>query len=106
MKRVLAFVTIVAAMAVPATAQTPSAATKASRPFVPPKTPWGEPDLQGIYSNRTITPFERPAQFAGKAELSNEEIADLERGAAERSVDNARNKGTEGDVSSAYNEFW
>jgi len=89
-----------------AAAQTPAAPKKAARPFVPPKTPWGEPDLQGIYSNRTITPFERPAQFAGKAEFSDDEIADLERGATERSVDNGRNKGTEGDVSSAYNEFW
>jgi hypothetical protein len=34
----------------------------------PPKTPWGHPDLQGIYSNddETGTPMERPAQLAGK----------------------------------------
>jgi hypothetical protein len=88
-------------------AQTPAPATPAApKTYVPPKTPWGEPDLQGLYSNKTITPLERPAQFAGQAELTDAEIAELENRAATRSVDNARNKGTEGDVSNAYNEFW
>ena len=32
-----------------------------------PKTPWGEPDLQGTWTNETITPFERPADMAGQA---------------------------------------
>src|SRR5688500_17479164 len=31
-----------------------------------PKTPWGEPDLQGTFSNRTITPFERAANVNGR----------------------------------------
>jgi hypothetical protein len=91
-----------------AVAQTAPAASPrpAARAYVPPKTPWGEPDLQGLFTNKTITPLERPAQFAGRAELTDEEIADLESRAATRSVDNGRSKGTEGDVSSAYNEFW
>jgi hypothetical protein len=89
-----------------ATAQVAPAAKPATRPFVPPKTPWGEPDLQGLYSNKTITPLERPAQFAGQAELTDDEIADLETRAATRSVDNGRAKGSESDVTSAYNEFW
>ena len=46
--------------------------------FSPPKTPWGHPDLQGIYSNddETGTPMERPAQFAGKtlADITPEEL--------------------------------
>src|SRR5262245_24361838 len=35
----------------------------------PPKTPWGHPDLQGIYTNKdeTNTPLERPDQFAGRS---------------------------------------
>jgi len=90
-----------------ALAQTAAApAAKSTRPFVPPKTPWGEPDLQGVYSNKTITPLERPAQFASQAELTGEEIADLEKRASTRSADVGRTKGTEGDVSGAYNEFW
>jgi hypothetical protein len=90
---------------VPAAAQT-SSAGKSTKAFVPPKTAWGEPDLQGLYTNKTITPLERPAQFANAAELTDEQIADLEQRAAVRSVDNGRTKGTEGDVSNAYNEFW
>jgi hypothetical protein len=46
--------------------------------FSPPKTPWGHPDLQGIYSNddETGTPMERPAQFEGKtlADITPEEL--------------------------------
>jgi hypothetical protein len=87
-----------------AAAQTPAKPTP--KAFVPPKTSWGEPDLQGLYTNKTITPLERPAQFANETELTDEQIADLESRAATRSVDNGRSKGTEADVSSAYNEFW
>ena len=74
---------------VPAEAQT-SSAVKSTKAFVPPKTAWGEPDLQGLYTNKTITPFERPAQFANAAELTDEQIAELEQRAAVRSVDNGR----------------
>jgi hypothetical protein len=46
--------------------------------FSPPKTPWGHPDLQGIYSNddETGTPMERPAQFEGKtlADITPQEL--------------------------------
>jgi hypothetical protein len=45
-----------------------------------PRTPWGHPDLQGNWSNATLTPFERP-QGRG-ATLSWEEVADLEAGRA------------------------
>ena len=39
------------------------------RRTTPPKTPWGEPDLQGIWSGETLTPLERPARFADKPVL-------------------------------------
>jgi hypothetical protein len=71
-----------------------------------PRTPWGEPDLQGIYSNRTITPFERPDTVGGREFYTPEEIATLEKAAEERSVDNDRQVGTRQDVALAYNQFW
>jgi hypothetical protein len=77
-----------------------------ARKWTPTRTPWGEPDLQGVYSNRTITPFERPDEFAGKAILSDAETADLERRVVDRSADKRDSKGTDADVSRAYNEFW
>ena len=43
-----------------------------------PKTPWGDPDVQGIWTNETITTFERPATFADKAVLTEEEARALE----------------------------
>ncbi len=102
----LACAALVVLSAGAALAQTAEKAKPAAKSFVAPKTAWGEPDLQGLYTNKTITPLERPAQFAGEAELTDEQIADLEQRAASRSVDNGRAKGTEADVSSAYNEFW
>ena len=38
-----------------------------------PRTPWGDPDLQGTWTNTTTTPLERPAALAGKDVLSAEE---------------------------------
>jgi hypothetical protein len=41
---------------------------EASTPYVPPRTPWGDPDLQGNFTNKyeQSTPFERPEQFDGR----------------------------------------
>ena len=74
--------------------------------WTPPRTPWGEPDLQGTFSNRTITPFERPENVAGREFFTPEEVAALETRAAERSGDEDRAKGTRADVERAYNDFW
>jgi hypothetical protein len=41
------------------------------------RTPWGDPDLQGIWTNNTATPFERPAELAGKERLTDAEVAEL-----------------------------
>jgi len=50
------------------------AAQTPSRKYAPPKTAWGDPDLQGIFTNATVTPFERPAEFAGKEFLTEKEV--------------------------------
>jgi hypothetical protein len=41
------------------------------------RTPWGDPDLQGIWTNNTATPFERPPEFAGRERLTDAEVAEL-----------------------------
>jgi hypothetical protein len=105
-------VTIAATLAVlsplVAFAQAPRVADGASpaKKYTPPRTPWGEPDLQGTYSNRTITPFERPANVTGREFFTPEEVAALEKRAQEQSGDEGRSKGTRGDVERAYNDFW
>src|SRR5687767_6091344 len=43
-------------------------AARMSKGFTPPKTPWGDPDIQGVFTSKdeANTPFERPDQWAGK----------------------------------------
>jgi hypothetical protein len=77
-----------------------------------PRTPWGDPDLQGIWNNATITPLQRPESLGDQAFLTAEEVAATEQRAAEGfSQANATQEvRTEplpvgGDVG-AYNSFW
>jgi hypothetical protein len=52
---------------------------RAAKPYVPPRTPWGDPDLQGNYTNKYEhdTPLERPDEFAGRRvdEITGAELA-------------------------------
>jgi len=48
-----------------------------------PRTPWGDPDLQGMWVNNSATPLERPDAFQGKETLTDEELQELKRQAAE-----------------------
>jgi hypothetical protein len=66
------------------------------------RTPWGDPDLQGLWTNTTTTPMERPDDLSGQDTLSSEERAARDTEVAEAvSFDNI----SEGNVG-AYNEFW
>ena len=67
----------------------------------PERTPWGDPDLQGVWTNRTTTPLERPSEFEGRTELSAEERAELDA-QAEAARDRPPPPGRTG----AYNSFW
>jgi len=57
-------------------------------PWTPPRTSWGDPDLQGTYDNNNeyATPLERPAEFDGKraSDLTPSEIAEIRRQATAR----------------------
>jgi hypothetical protein len=53
-------------------------AAPASNSFVAPRTAWGDPDLEGVFTFATLTPFQRPAGQAGKDRLTNEEQKALE----------------------------
>jgi hypothetical protein len=73
----------------------------------PPRTPDGQPDLQGTWNFSTITPLERPAEFTGKPFLTDAETAEYERVVMQRSNRDNRDKSSpEADVGGAYNEFW
>jgi hypothetical protein len=61
----------------------------AGEPKTLPRTPWGHPDLQGRWTNATITPLERPAELAGKEFLTDAEAAEYQKGALKRFLESA-----------------
>ncbi len=80
-----------------------------------PRTPWGAPDLQGVWDFRTITPLERPDDLIGQELLTDEEAAQLEQEAVDRierlaapsEVERGRlPEGGGGRAVGAYNNFW
>ena len=56
----------------------------AEKSFEAGRTPWGHPDLQGVWDRRTITPLERPERYADQPFLSREEILAYEKASAAR----------------------
>jgi hypothetical protein len=74
---ILAILAIVALGARPVRAQgqSPKATAKPAKTWTPTKTPWGDPDIQGVWTSDSVRgiPTQRPAELAGKAELSEDE---------------------------------
>jgi hypothetical protein len=91
----------------PVAAQKPASSATATRPaartWTPPRTPWGDPDLQGQWNSQTSTPLQRPVEgdLANRESLSEEEAEALEE-ANRRSFDDAPRAGDPG----TYNAFW
>src|SRR6185503_15729837 len=74
--------------------------------WTPARTPWGHPDLRGIWDFQSIVPLERPAEYAGRDLLADEEAAAVERQALERLNADRRDGGAQADIARAYNEIW
>lgn len=74
---------------VPVVGQAPPPATKAAtaaKAWTPPRTPDGKPDLQGIWTNATLTPLERPKGLGTKEFYTNQEFAELAKRARQGDV--------------------
>jgi len=64
------------------------------------------PDLEGVWSFATLTPLERPAEFAGKAQVSDTEAAEWASQQLERGNRDRRDGGAVVDVGRAVNDYW
>ena len=109
-RRLLVVLSVVAAVVVgawftgrqgPLEAQAPAAANAPA-----PRTPWGDPDLQGIWSpGYYLTALERPNKYGGREFLTDDEVVELEKQASEAPGRNARlERGSTADVEGAYND--
>ena len=87
-------------------AATPPAATSAAPAAKPSgfRTPWGDPDLQGVWNDATSTPLQRPTGIASKDILSEGEAEEFQDQLAGNLSRNRRDGGPEVDVAGAYNE--
>ena len=82
-------------------------AKPSAKSFTPPRTPDGQPDMQGIWSNAILTPLERPADLKDKAFFTKEEAsAYVKRTIEQNNKDKRDGSGTDADVARAYNDFW
>ena len=70
------------------------------------RTPWGDPDLQGVWNSAAGTPLERPSVFEGKAFLTDDELAQAEQHIRDRSSADRRDGVGLTDLRREHNEFW
>jgi hypothetical protein len=84
----LAAIAIVPASTQSQPARRAPAAAATDKPWTPPRTPWGDPDLQGVFtnSNEYMTPLERPAEFADRTldDIKGEELARVRKAAQQQ----------------------
>src|SRR5215470_4062041 len=71
-----------------------------------PRAADGHPDLQGVWNFSSLTPLERPAQFAGKPTMSLAEAAEFEKNVTDRNNADRRDGGANADLARAYNDGW
>jgi hypothetical protein len=88
--------------------QAQAPATSAAAQASALRTPWGEPDLQGIWTDETDTPLQRPRRYASQEFFTAIQRAELDAARAAVLGQDARAKrATEDDVASGYNSaFW
>src|SRR5436309_910685 len=91
-------------------AQAPRTAATAPAPTLktpPLKTAWGEPDLQGLWTDETDTPLQRPATYANQEFFTEAQRAELDiQRATLTGKDTRAQRGTELDVTGSYNDVF
>jgi hypothetical protein len=77
-----------------------------AKPWAVPRTSDGHPDFQGTWTTSTLTPLERPAEFADKPILTEQEAKNYEARLLTEGNRDRRDGGVDADLGRAYNEFW
>jgi hypothetical protein len=85
-------------------------APSGGKAWTPPHTPDGQPDLQGVWTNNTLTPLTRPKRLAGKEFYTEAELTDLvqkERARVSRNQEEGppTEPGTADDVHYDFSQF-
>src|SRR6201982_2046107 len=98
----LAAAAILSVSMVPTAAQAQAPSAAASAPGV--KTTWGDPDLQGIWTDEFDTPFQRPAKLANQDYFTEPQREELDKARSSvLSNDERQERGSELDVAGGYN---
>src|SRR5438552_17589926 len=108
------FGVIVFTAALPVAGQAPAAQAPAKGTWLPipasakgakvaakrgaPRTPWGDPDLQGVWNDATSTPLQRPGELGEKDVLNDDEAAEFREQLARNLTRDRRDGGAELDV--------
>src|SRR5438132_9074979 len=100
-------ITVVIAAAVAGAVSVSITRTSAQAPAPAVKTPWGEPDLQGIWTVEYDTPLQRSPRFADQEFFTEAQRAEFDRVRSQERGRDARDaRGSEADVAGAYNDVF
>ena len=107
-RRLLSFLlpAALALCSVPVGAQALSKPAASAKKWSGPRTPDGQPDLEGVWDAASMTPLERPAELGNKAFYTPEEMAAYEKQRAHELDRDRRDGSADADLARAYNDGW
>jgi len=100
------FIAFMGAVAIAIAVQVPASLVGQAPSVRAPRPVDSQRDLQGVWTNATMTPLERPADLAGKEFFTQEEAAAFEKQARQRNDADRRDSNADADLAVGYNAAW